>query len=286
MSYELYLTLCSLISFIGRFSSFFCGVLALFIALLWASAPRWRGGRLPLASGLNALLTTLACAALLWLLLFPPSLPLIGSESHGELPGELLHDLLSRFLLPLLAFLLPRYGLKQTWRRSFLSLGVYWMAVTCCHFLTDFSLNSFFCGYGESPLKAMMAHYAERALLFLLLALLLRLCTRRQTPRPGAWELACFAAAFLLLSERLTLLAGFLAANLLPNTHQLHERFLSLLHIFIPVAMVNEWLSALLLLLLGRYILHLSWRRSCLPAILLPFLHLLSGLALCALSSC
>lgn len=136
----------------------------------------------------------------------------------------------------------------------------------------------------------MLTRYAERALHFLFLLLLLPLCTYRLSPRPSNRELACFSAAILLLSERMTFLAATLAPALLspvffPTLSPPDDTFLAPICLLIPAAIVNELLTILLLLLLGRYVLHLSWQRSCLPALLYPFLRLLSGVAINTLAS-
>lgn len=256
MSPELYQTLYSFIFLLPQTSFIICGALAMFSALLWVSAPRWRGGRLPLTCGLSMLTVTLALSGLLWILCNPD---LLSPPGTIIVPGLTL-------LFPLLTFLLAHYWQKQNLRRSFLALGIYWLVSTLCHLLMDFSRYGAFTACHQEPMHATLIFYGSALLSPILLAILLHLALHRIVPRPRTREILCYAAACTLLSGQIHAFCELL----LPLTG---ENDLDPWPI-LP-SLLNELLTFLLLLLLNRWYLRLNWLRSSIPPLAFFLIFLL-----------
>ena len=265
MSPELYQTLCSFIFLLPQTAIIICGTLAMATALLWVSAPRWRGGRLPLTCGLSILVVNLALGTLLWILCNPN---LLSPPVTIIVPGL-------RLLFPLLTFLLAHYWQKQNLKRSFLALGIYWLISILCHFLMDFSRYGAFTAYDQEPMRLTLYSYASIFLSPLLLAILLRLAFafHRTAARPSTREILCYSAAYTLLSGQINALSE------LPLPLGLSDLFLTgentpVLWRILP-SLLGSLLSFLLLLLLNRWYFRLNWLRSSIPPLVFLLLFLL-----------
>lgn len=263
MSPELYQTLCSFIFLLPQTATIICGTLAMASALLWVSAPRWRGGRLPLTCGLSILTLNLALGTLLWILCNPA---LLSPPVTIIVPSL-------RILFPLLTFLLAHYWQKQNLKRSFLALGIYWLVSTLCHFLMDFSRYGAFPAYNQEPMNLTLTTYASTLLSPLLLAILLQLAFYRLAARPSTREILCYSAAYTLLSGQIHSLCGLLLSLGLSDLLLTGESALTL-SLILPALLV-ALLSSLLLLLLNRWYFRLNWLRSSIPPLVFLLLFLL-----------
>ncbi len=174
-------------------------------------------------------------------------------------------------LFPLLTFLLAHYWQKQNLRRSFLSLGIYWLVSTLCHFLLDFSRYGAFTTCHQGSMHATLIFYGGVLLSPILLAILLRLALHRTAARPRTREVLCYSAAYTLLSSQIQTLYQLLLPPGLPLLPLTDENVLILT---LP-ALLRELLSFLLLLLLNRWYFRLNWLRSSIPPLVFFLIFLL-----------